>query len=105
MNADETRAWLALTLNVALLPGLGTLVLRRWLAGIVQLLLATCGAAGSVAWLLSFMREWRHLGSFPIDRGPLFPIGLLGTTAFVVAWAWAGWGTWKDVQAAAATGR
>jgi hypothetical protein len=103
VNAAETRAWLALSINLALLPGLGTLALRRWVAGVTQLVLAIGGAAGSIAWLLSFLGEWRRLGHFPIDRGPLFPIGLLGTIAFVAAWAWSGRTAWKDVQAARTT--
>lgn len=98
MNATEARAWLALTLNVALLPGLGTLLLRRWLAGLVQLALAVGGAFGSISWLLAFAHEWSRLGSFPTDRGPLFPVGVLGTLAFVVAWAWSGRVAWTAAR-------
>jgi hypothetical protein len=103
VSGGETRAWLALSLNLALLPGLGTLLLRRWLSGIVQLVLSAGGAAGAVAWMLSFVREWSRLGHFPIDRGPLFPIGLAGTLAFVAAWAWSGRSAWAQVRAARAT--
>jgi hypothetical protein len=99
VNEQETRAWLALTANVALQPGLGTLLLRRWLAALVQLGLALAGGAASIAWLLSFLREWSRLGSFPMDRGPLFPVGLIGTTAFVGSWAWAGWMATREVRA------
>lgn len=99
MSAQETRAWLALTANVALLPGLGTLLLRRWVAALVQLALAVAGGAASVAWLLSFLREWSRLGSFPLDRGPLFPAGLLGTSAFVGSWAWSAWMAAREVRA------
>lgn len=98
MNADAARAWLALTLNLALLPGLGTLLRRRWVAGALQLALAAGGAVASIRWMLAFGREWSRLGSFPIDRGPLFPAGVAGTVAFVAAWAWSGWSAWKDVQ-------
>lgn len=105
MSADETRAWLGLSLNLAVLPGLGTLLLRRWLVGTVQLALSAGGAAGSIAWLLSFLREWRHLGQFPLDPGPLFPLGLAGTIAFVLAWGWSGRTAWQEIRAARATGR
>jgi hypothetical protein len=100
MTADETRAWLALTLNLAVLPGLGTLLQRKWIAGLVQLALAVAGAIGSIQWMTAFGREWARLGSFPIDRGPLFPAGLAGTIAFVTAWAWSAWSAWQDVRAA-----
>ena len=99
MSTEETRAWLGLSLNLAVLPGLGTLLMRRWLPGLVQLALSTGGAAGSIAWLLWFLREWRHLGHFPLDRGPLFPVGLAGTIAFVLAWAWSGRTAWEEVRA------
>lgn len=105
MNAGETRAWLALSLNLAVLPGLGTLLLRRWLSGLVQLAMAAGGAFGSIAWLLSFLREWTRLGHFPLDRGPLFPMGLLGTVAFVLAWAWSGRTAWREARAERSTGR
>ena len=102
MNADETRAWLGLSLNLALLPGLGTLLMRRWVAGVIQLALSAGGAVASIAWLLSFLREWTRLGHFPIDRGPLFPMGLAGTIAFVLAWAWSGRTAWQGIRAARA---
>jgi hypothetical protein len=99
VSRDETRAWLALSLNLAVLPGMGTLLLRRWISGLVQLVLAAGGAAGSIAWLLWFVREWSRAGHFPLDRGPLFPIGLAGTLAFVLAWAWSGRTAWEEVSA------
>jgi hypothetical protein len=102
VNSAETRAWLALSLNLALLPGLGTLLLRRWLSGLAQLAMSAGGALGSIAWLLAFLREWARLGHFPIDRGPLFPIGLAGTIAFVLAWAWSGRTAWSEIRAARA---
>lgn len=105
MNAGEARTWLALSLNLAVLPGLGTLLLRRWLTGLVQVALAVAGAAGSIAWLAWFGREWTRLASFPLDRGPLFPAGLAGTLAFVISWAWSGRTAWRAVQAARSTGR
>jgi hypothetical protein len=97
---DETRGWLALSLNLALLPGLGTLLLRRWLSGLAQLAMAAGGAFGSIAWLLWFLREWARVGTFPLDRGPLFPMGLAGTIAFVVSWLWSGRSAWAAIREA-----
>ena len=99
MSRDETRAWLGLSLNLAVLPGLGTLLLRRYVEGLAQLALSAGGAAGSIAWLVWFVREWSRAGHFPLDRGPLFPIGLAGTIAFVVAWAWSGRTAWAAIRA------
>lgn len=100
MSRDETRAWLGLSLNLAVLPGLGTLLLRRYVAGLAQLALSAGGAAGSIAWLVWFVREWSHVGHFPLDRGPLFPAGLAGTIAFLVAWAWSGRTAWAEIRGA-----
>ncbi|HET9317837.1 MAG TPA: hypothetical protein VFQ51_19750 [Vicinamibacteria bacterium] len=97
MSRDETRAWLGLSLNLAVLPGVGTLLLRRYLPGLVQLALSSGGAAGSIAWLAWFVREWSRVGHFPLDRGPLFPIALAGTIAFVAAWAWSGRTAWREI--------
>ena len=98
MSSDQTRAWLGLSLNLAVLPGLGTLLLRRWAEGAVQLLLSATGALGSIAWLVSFLRAWARLGHFPIDRGPLFPVGVAGAIAFVVSWVWSGRTAWQEIR-------
>ena len=104
MKAEENRAWIALALNLAILPGLGTLFLRRYLAGLLQLALATFGFVALLRWLLAFVREWSRLGSFPLDRGPLFPYALLGAVTFVASWVWcarSGWATARAARSAA----
>ena len=100
MNAEENRAWIALAVNLAVLPGLGTLFLRRYAAGLVQLALSSYGAGATILWLLAFVREWNRLGSFPLDRGPLFPHALLGAVAFVGSWAWCARSGWAAARAA-----
>ncbi len=99
MSRDETRAWLGLSLNLAVLPGLGTLLLRRWAAGAVQLLLSAGGALCATVWLVWFLRAWARLGHFPLDRGPLFPAGVAGSVSFVVSWVWSGRTAWKEIRA------
>lgn len=103
MSAAQTRGWVALSLNLAVFPGLGTLWLRRPVAGLLQLVLASAGAAGSIAWLFSFLRTWARLHTFPLDRGPLFPLGLGGSALFVVTWAWAGLSAARAVRGARTT--
>ena len=100
MNAQENRAWIALAINLAILPGLGTLFLRRYLAGLLQLALSTYGFAATLSWLLAFVREWNRLGSFPLDRGPLFPYALLGAATFVASWVWCARSGWAAARAA-----
>jgi hypothetical protein len=96
----ENRAWIALAVNLAVLPGLGTLYLRRYAAGLVQLGLAAYGVVALLRWLLAFVREWSRLGSFPLDRGPLFPYALLGLTLLVTSWIWCARSGWTIARAA-----
>jgi hypothetical protein len=100
----QNRAWMALALNLAVLPGLGTLFLRRYLAGLVQLALAASGFAATLAWMLAFVREWSRRGAFPLDRGPLFPYALAGLVAFLAAWTWCARSGWELARAARRTG-
>lgn len=104
MNA-ENRAWIALALNLAVLPGLGTLFLRRYASGLAQLALSTYGFAALFFWLVAFVREWSRLGSFPLDRGPLFPYALLGAATFVGSWLWCARSGWKAARAARSASR
>ena len=99
MNA-ENRAWIALALNLAVLPGLGTLFLQRYAAGLFQLALSAYGFVALLRWLLAFVREWSRLGSFPLDRGPLFPYAVLGALAFVASWVWCARSGWALARAA-----
>jgi hypothetical protein len=95
------RAWIALALNLAILPGLGTLFLRRYLTGLVQLAMATYGFVALVRWLSAFGREWIRLGSFPLDRGPLFPYAIAGFVTLVAAWLWCARSGWAVARSAA----
>ena len=104
MSAAANRAWIALALNLAVLPGLGTLFLRRYAAGLLQLAMSAYGAAAAILWLLAFAREWHRLGSFPLDRGPLFPHALVGALAFVVSWVWCARSGWVTARAARSAG-
>jgi hypothetical protein len=95
------RAWIALALNLAILPGLGTLFLRRYLTGLVQLAMSAGGFGAAMLWLVAFVREWHRLGSFPLDRGPLFPYALGGAVTFVAAWLWCARSGWATARSAA----
>jgi hypothetical protein len=96
----ENRAWIALAVNLAVLPGLGTLFLRRYAAGLCQLAMSAYGAGALLLWLAAFVREWNRLGSFPLDRGPLFPYALLGLITVVTSWVWCARSGWAIARAA-----
>ena len=66
----------------------------------MQLALSAYGFIALLRWLVAFVREWSRLGSFPLDRGPLFPYALLGAFTFVASWVWCARSGWAIARAA-----
>jgi hypothetical protein len=77
-----------MSMNLLVLPGLGSLLVRRRIAGAAQVMLAGMGAGMSVWWLLLLARQWAEDGYFPWDGGADFRIGIFGVLIFGVAWVW-----------------
>lgn len=75
-------------MNLVVLPGLGSLLARRRIAGAAQAMLAGIGAALSLWWLILLARQWTRESYFPIDGGDDFRIGVIGVLIFAVAWVW-----------------
>ena len=75
-------------MNLLVLPGLGSVLARRRIAGASQLLLTTVGAGMSIWWLIVLTRQWAQDGYFPWDGGDDFRIGVTGVLVFAVAWVW-----------------
>jgi hypothetical protein len=100
LKPAENRAWIALALNLAVLPGLGTLILRRYATGLAQLAMSAYGCAATLLWMIAFGRSWSRLGAFPLDRGPLFPYALTGAVTLVTSWVWCARSGWALAQAA-----
>jgi hypothetical protein len=74
--------------NLLVLPGLGSLLVRRRVAGAAQVAIAASGASLSVWWLVQLARQWADDGYFPWDGGPHFAAGIIGVLVFGVAWLW-----------------
>jgi hypothetical protein len=70
------------------LPGLGSFLARRRIAGAAQAMLAGTGFGMSAWWLVLLARQWEQEGYFPFDGGDDFRIGLTGAVVFVTAWVW-----------------
>ena len=85
---DETRAWTCLSLNLLVLPGLGSFLVRRRVAGVMQAAVALVGAGLSLWWLILLARQRMEEGAFPLEGGDALGIGVLGVTVFAAAWAW-----------------
>ena len=91
MTAKDTierdRARAAFSVNLAVLPGLGSLLMGRR-AGWLQAPLALAGMALSVRWLVLVLLDWRRAGALP-DTIPHGRLLLEGGALFAVAWLWA----------------
>jgi hypothetical protein len=70
------------------LPGLGTFVARRRLAGVLQLVISQIGFVFMLLWAISYALSWIRQGSPPEDTGPNFRWGVLGMMLFLLAWIW-----------------
>ena len=70
------------------LPGLGSFLARRRVAGALQASVAGTGAGLSVWWLLLLARQWAEEGYFPMDGGDDFRIGIIGVLIFAAACVW-----------------
>jgi hypothetical protein len=75
-------------MNLLVLPGLGSFLARRRIAGAAQAMLAVIGAGLSLWWLILLARQWSEEGYFPIDGGHDFRIGVSGVLVFALAWVW-----------------
>ena len=84
---DETLAWSALATNLLVLPGLGSIMTRRLVAGACQVVLALLGAALTVYWLVLFTAVWIRQGAFP-EAPPSLALGVGGLGVLVFAWLW-----------------
>lgn len=84
----RSTAMNCLLVNQLATPGLGSLMGRRFLAGILQLTLAIAGFVLVVAWF--FQRTYRLISELPPDAGAYAWFGKAGGILFVASWllAW-----------------
>ena len=80
-------AWACLLSNLVL-PGLGTFVAHRRVAGILQLVVSQTGFALCLVWAILFVRDWVDLGQMPDEVTPDLVLGLTGVALFLLAWIW-----------------
>lgn len=85
----ETSARNCLLINQLATPGLGSIMVGRWLAGVPQLLLALTGFCMFAAWFLLTLREAYRLSDFSGDPKSYTWLGISGAIVFAVAWLWA----------------
>lgn len=80
-----------MVLNQFIAPGLGSLLAKRFIAGIGQLLLALAGCAMVMVWLLQLLvKEYRLTNDLPVDEQTHGWIMKTGFILFGISWLWAG---------------
>lgn len=87
-RVSRVKARNAALLNQLATPGLGSLMVGRWLAGAGQLLLALLGFALVLVW---FVEEMRQLYGQINGDVPVKPIGWIlasGAALFLLGWVW-----------------
>ncbi len=88
--------------NLLGLPGLGSFLAGKRIAGITQIAIALTGFALTIFWFCAFIAEWIATKEFPFTGGRQFRWGLIGLGVFALAWFW-GLATGLQIRRAART--
>ncbi len=79
----------AALVNLLATPGLGSLMARRWFAGIGQLALAVIGFALFIVWFVKVMINYYEQMGSDAPTGPVhWKMAVTGTILFVLSWLW-----------------
>lgn len=84
---DRATARACLMTNLAVLPGLGSLLAGRRV-GMIQMVFGLIGSGLFIFWLLAFARAWMQQGIFPRDGGPHPGCGKWGLTIGLIGSVW-----------------
>ncbi len=82
-------AWVCLLLNLFVLPGLGSLIVRRPLKAAIQIILALAGFALTIAGGGPMLETIVRTNELPDQLGSSFWMALAGVVLFLIAWIWA----------------
>jgi len=86
---SRARAASCALINLAATPGLGSLIARRFWAGIGQLLLALAGFVLLVGWMFEFFdRAFSQQLGEPASTTPIGWMLKWGLILFAAAWVW-----------------
>ena len=78
----------AVLLNLLATPGLGTIMARRRVVGIGQLILALAGFGFIVVWFVALLRQYYGLITGDVPLTPLTWLAQAGVGLFMAAWCW-----------------
>jgi 4a-hydroxytetrahydrobiopterin dehydratase len=89
-------------LNLLATPGLGSLLARRWFAGVGQLILSVAGFTLFMVWFFKEMGQLYGQISGNVEVRPIGNFLLTGMILFVVAWVWSAVTSFNLVREASA---
>lgn len=86
---SRTKARNAALLNLLATPGLGSLLARRWLAGLGQLALAVAGFVLVLVWFIKIIVPYYGMMFSESPPPPVnWRIGVWGAALFALSWVW-----------------
>jgi hypothetical protein len=87
-RTSEDFAWACLVTNAVGVPGMGTLMIRRW-EGVPQLALSIAGGVLMTWWIAGFVIAELRTMEIPPPGAPPLALVLWGIGLFTVGWLWA----------------
>ena len=84
----EDFAWACLFTNLMGIPGLGTIMAKRW-EGVPQLALSIAGGVVTTWWMVTFVLAVLRSGSLPPPEESDLGRALAGLGLFGAGWLWA----------------
>jgi hypothetical protein len=82
-------AWVCLLLNLFVLPGLGSLIVRQPLKAAIQIILALGGFALTMVGGGPLLETILRTNALPDQLGGSFWTAVVGVILFLIAWVWA----------------
>ena len=82
-------AWVCLLLNLLVLPGLGSLIVRQPLKAAIQIVLALGGIVLSTVGVAPALKTFVQTNEFPDHISGSFWMAIVGVILFLTAWIWA----------------
>jgi len=89
MKKNGNRTARNALLNILALPGLGSLLSGRWLAGTGQIIFVTAGSVMLFIWLFKVLAQYYGLMFGDVQPQAVGWIGETGGVLFVISWLWA----------------
>ena len=85
---DRTTAWVCLTTNLFVMPGVGSWMVGQRALAVTHVLMSLGGVLLMTVWLCWFVFQWIRNERMPQSFGPYFWTAVLSVVLFAGAWLW-----------------